>query len=235
MQTFASLVQKVGSVKLPPFNGVRILIMPYKLEDPEGTIPDFVGKHYLAPWRPTVKAIGRFMPNKHGTAYLTIDEAIVEAGETHRRPGLHVDGVGPWGDDNPIWSSDVFSSKNQPDTREAKYLRGGMFLAASHTGCRAWDKDFTGYPGPDGDCAHLEDQCNPQEAIYMKPGGLYWCGPYGVHEAISMEERTARQLIRVSTPSNAPWYEGCTENPLGIEPDGPIAPKREAQMAYRPE
>ena len=63
MHRFSSLIRKVGSVELPPFAGVRILIMPYKLEDPEGTLPDS-----LAHWRPTVKALSEFTPIKNGIA-----------------------------------------------------------------------------------------------------------------------------------------------------------------------
>jgi hypothetical protein len=235
MKRFASLVCRVGSVQLPDFSGVRILIMPYKLEDPEGTLPDF-----LAHWRPTVKALGALATTTKGTAYLTIDEAIVEAGETHRRPGMHVDGVGPDGISGAIWGGGaIWSSSPSPKPPKPKkgpkqrYGMGGMLLASSHLGCRAWDQDFIGLPGPDGDCSHLSGQCDPDREILMRAGEAYWCGHLGVHEAIPMKERTARQLIRISMPSKFPWYEGCTPNPLGILPDGPIAPRREHQLAYR--
>jgi hypothetical protein len=110
---------------------------------------------------------------------------------------------------------------------------GGMILASSHLGCRGWDQEFVGVPGPDGDCSHLKDQCNPGKEILMQPEEVYWCGHLGVHEAIPMKKKTPRQLIRISMPSKFPWYEGCTPNPLGILPDGPIAPRRESQLAYR--
>jgi hypothetical protein len=58
------------------------------------------------------------------------------------------------------------------------------------------------------------------------PGVAYWCGPLTVHEALPMRQETARQFVRLSGPSDAPWHEGYTVNPLGIRPTGPIAPRR---------
>ncbi len=67
----------------------------------------------------------------------------------------------------------------------------------------------------------------------MLPNRVYHCGPLTVHESLPVWQTVPRQFIRISMPSDAPWYEGYTENPLGIKPTGPIHPRREKQMGYR--
>jgi hypothetical protein len=213
-----SEVERVGSIVFPDFSGVRIMMMPFRIEDPFGTLPDAI-----ALWRPVVSDLCRMSPAVRGVAYVTIDEALVPAGRTHRRPGLHVDGIGPdgrtgaWGGGGGGWCAK------------------GMLVAASHVGCRAWAQSFRGHAGPNGDCAHLRDECDATREVVMEAGEVYRCGPTAVHESLPMTADTRRQFVRLSMPSDAPWYEGYTRNPLGIEPTGPIHPSRAEFMAYRAE
>ncbi len=67
----------------------------------------------------------------------------------------------------------------------------------------------------------------------MQPNTLYWCSPLCVHESLMTRHPAARQFVRVSMPSDAPWHEGYTPNPLGILPTGPIHGPRKG-MRYRP-
>jgi hypothetical protein len=41
-------------------------------------------------------------------------------------------------------------------------------------------------------------------------------------------------MIRISMPNSAPWHEGCTPNPLGILPEGPLAERRSTYLSHRP-
>jgi hypothetical protein len=68
----------------------------------------------------------------------------------------------------------------------------------------------------------------------MAANEVYWCNPTAVHESIPMVADVARQFVRLSMPSMAPWHEGYTRNPLGVEPTGPIHPWRAEFMAYHP-
>lgn len=226
--TFASRVCDLGPVDLPPFRGIRVLLMPFHLHDPVGTMPPA-----LAEWAGAVESLVERAPHREGTGYLTVDEVLVEAGTTHRRPGIHVDGVGP--DDDlhrsfggmAIWGPSSWAPPGEGE------FAGGMVVASSHMGCRAWNQEFAGYPGPDGECAHLAEQCDPAHEVPMMAGRAYWCGGLAVHEPLPLPVETRRQFVRISMPSGLPWYEGCTTNPLGIMPDGPLAPRRTAQLAYR--
>lgn len=206
-----------GHVALPEFTGTRVMMMPFALDAPSDSLPAT-----LTQWKPALESIVTHSKVKKGVGYLTIDEAHVKAGTTHRRPGLHVDGIGPngtiggWGGGGGSWG------------------QNGMLVAASHVGCRAWEKNFDGQAVSNGDCAHLRDQCCEEDQIVMGAGEVYWCGPLAVHESLTMTADCARQFVRVSMPSDAPWYEGYTVNPLGIQPTGPIHAARRHFMEYRP-
>jgi hypothetical protein len=212
-----SEIRRVGALRFPVFSGIRIMMMPFRIEDPIGTVPDA-----LEMWRPAVYELCRMSPAKRGVGYLTIDEAFVPTGRTHRRPGLHVDGIGPdgkcggWGGGGGGWGA------------------RGMLVAASHVGCRGWSQMFHGHAGPNGDSEHLRWECDPASEIIMQAGEVYWCGPTAVHESLPMKVDVRRQFVRLSMPSDAPWYDGYTRNPLGVEPTGPIHPARSEFMAYRP-
>lgn len=190
------------------------MMLPFLLEEPVYSTLGLIGK-----WENTLKALCDLASVHRGVAYVTIDEAVLQRGETHRRPGLHVDGVGENGEYGS-WGGG------------GKYAANGMIVAASVRGCTAYRQDFDDAPGQNGDCEHLRWQLG-EDAVFMKANIAYWCNPLCVHEGIGMEEQTFRQWIRLSLPSDAPWYEGYTVNP-NVKPTGEIRKRRSAFMAYRP-
>src|ERR1700722_5585694 len=109
---FDSNIELVGRVHFPKFNGIRVMMLPFKMEDIR-SLPD-----YLSHYRTIVAEIINHSPIRQGVAYLTIDEALVKIGETHRRPGLHVDGIGPdgkiagWGGGGGWGSAGMFLASN---------------------------------------------------------------------------------------------------------------------------
>lgn len=128
-----------------------------------------------------------------------------------------------------------------------------MVLWSTVRGCHAWLGDFDGYPGPDGDCEHLRgelaggelaggglsggkfsgENVPPKKEVPMMGCKVYFCGPLTVHESVPMRVDTLRTFARLSLPNDCPWYEGYSENPLGIKPTGPIHPRRRMQMGWR--
>jgi hypothetical protein len=214
--TFKSEVKSLGMVNLPIFTGTRVMMMPFHLED----VMSIPGS--LEHWRGFIASIVKSGGGpKVGTAYLTIDEALVEEGQTQRRPGLHVDGIdekgssGGWGGGGGGWGTN------------------GMIVAASVAGCNVYAGDFDGWPQPNGDCSHLAEQCNEKSRVLLDSNQAYWLGPMTVHEVFPMRETTQRQFVRISMPSDAPWYQGYTENPTGVKPTGPIHPARTEFMQFR--
>jgi hypothetical protein len=205
---FTSTFKKVGDITLPLFSGTRVMMLPFVIGE-RHSLPDFIS-HYR--WI-AHQLFSMINPDHLGkVGYLTIDEKIVESGKTHRRSGLHVDG-GPgrgWGGGpGGAWASKA----------------SGMLTVSSHTGCRVWGQEFDGEVGEEGSCEHLVDQLQSQGTV-LGPGEVYWLDGLCVHESLAQSERVNRQFVRLSLPSSEPWYEGYTENPLGVLPTGPILPRR---------
>lgn len=211
--SFESMFELVGEVSLPEFSGVRVMMLPVIIGKDE-SLPDFV-ENYKETFRQMCAAT---QAGKHTgkVGYLTIDEKVVVPGTTHRRGGLHVDGIyqggaGGWGGGGGSWGS----------------VGNGMLTVSNPAGCRAYRQNFDGWPGFEGECDHLADQCDPTKATLFEPNTLYWVDGLCVHESVPMESATRRQFVRLSLPSCGPWFEGYTENPLGVMPTGPILPRRE--------
>jgi len=207
--TFTSTFCWRGNVALPTFTGIRVMMMPVICGD-AASLPDSLGGY-----RETLKRLFEMGGHTGEIGYVTIDEKHLPAGETHRRAGLHVDGVyhgktGAWGGGGG-WGS----------------VGNGMLTVSSHVGCRAWSGSFDGFPGDEGECDHLVDQCIPEKGRIFQPGEVYWLDGLCVHESMAAKEATDRQFLRLSLPSNGPWFEGYSVNPLGVMPSGPILPRRE--------
>jgi hypothetical protein len=215
---FTSKFIRLGTVMLPEFSGLRIMMMPLVIGQ-KSSLPD-----YLDPWHSAIDHLWMWSFYQFGTdrdygkvGYLTIDEKIVQPGQTHRRPGLHVDGIyqgkaGAWGGGGGGgWSG-----------RES-----GAITVSSHIGCRAWMGDFDGWPGLEGECDHLVSQCHPENAVTFEAGVAYWFDGLCVHESIVQSQPVARQFVRLSLPSSAPWFEGYTKNPLGVLPSGAVLSRRD--------
>jgi hypothetical protein len=203
---FTSSFRKVGDVSLPPFSGTRVMMLPIIIGD-RSSIPDFVSHYAWTAWRLAHMANPSHLDE---VGYLTIDEKLVPTGLTHRRAGLHVDG----GKDKGWGGGGGWSSKES-----------GMLCVSSPSGCRVWAQDFEGEVGEENDCEHLRHQLRDEGTI-LGAGEVYWIGGLCVHESLPQDTSVKRQFVRLSLPSTAPWYEGYTENPLGILPTGPILPRR---------
>lgn len=202
-----SEIKFLCEVEFPAFTGLRVMMMPFLAHD-LSTLP-------IDQYHPIVAKMLRKHGGAEGTGYITIDEAFVRAGETHRRPGLHVDGMGGW-------------------SRPAPWASCGMLVAANRAGSIGWNQEVYGEPGEDGNCEHLRDELEPDCRVYMYGGMAFACSPMAVHTAVPAYIDGQRQFLRISLPNGAPWYEGYTPNPLGIIPAGPILPRRTQQMEYRP-
>lgn len=204
---FTSTFKQVGTVTLPPFSGTRVMMLPVLIGKTE-TLPDFVSHYRDA----ATHLFGMAKAEYTGmVGYLTVDEKEVNPDRTHRRAGLHVDGGSGrgWGGGGG-WGSRAT----------------GMLTVASHPGCRAWAQDFIGEVGDEGSCDHLRNQLRSDGTLFGA-GEVYWLDGLCVHESIPQPVAVKRQFVRLSLPSTAPWYEGYTENPLGVKPSGIILPRRE--------
>lgn len=205
---FFSEINECGSVQIPEFTGIRILHMPFLLGDLD-SLPDF-----LSGWSDFFSNMFGLMHIKSGIAYVTIDQKNVQPGKTHRRKGLHVDGVME-GKIGCTFGGGPFGT-----------LKDGMYTVSSHQACRAWNQFFDGMAGWDGECDHLLPQAKKENEILLKPNEVYWLSGLCVHESMPVENEVNRTFVRITMPNDKPWFDGFTLNPKGIKHEGKMMPRR---------
>lgn len=204
---FNSTYRKIwnhSKIEFPEFTGERIMMMP--------VLPgQFMGipKQYMNLVNDLYSVMESRFEGEIG--YLTIDEQELEPRETLRRGGLHVDGYykgncGAWGGGGG-WGS----------------VGNGMLTISSTSHCKAYLGVIDGEPKDEGECDHLT---MTNDGELFEYGHVYWVDGACVHESLPVTEKTKRQFVRLSMPSNGPWFEGYTENPAGIKPSDEILPKR---------
>ncbi len=195
--------KRLSPVQLPEFSATRIMMMPVRLGSLAG-----VPSHYAK----TCAGLFDIMDTAHTgkIGYLTVDEQHLKAGQTLRRAGKHVDGYyhgrcGGWGGGGG-WGS----------------VGNGMLTLSNTAHCRVYAGTFDGEPGWEGECDHLDTG----EGLDLAPGVAHWLDGACVHESLPVAEDVARQFVRLSMPSNGPWFENYTPNPTGVLPSAAVLPAR---------
>lgn len=149
---------------------------------------------YLEPVVSLCRAAGAVQ----GTAHMTVDEKIVSAGMSQRRPRPHVDGcfmpeAGHWGHEpGPGWLHYCNDIGRGPIARMA------VIVASTIPGCRAWRGDFNGQPASDGDLSHIAEQLGEGEILPANVG--YLLAPDCVHESMIFSADTQRTFLRIALP-----------------------------------
>lgn len=148
---------------------------------------------YLAP----VKALCAVAGALAGIAHMTVDEKVVMAGMSQRRPRPHVDGcfvpqAGSWSHPVPGWLHHCNDIARGPISRMA------VIVAASVPGCRAWRGQFDGEPDQNGDLSHIAGQLNSGDILPANYG--FMLSPDCVHESMVFSEDTQRTFLRIALP-----------------------------------
>lgn len=134
--------------------------------------------------------------------HITVDEKVVAAGMSQRRPKPHVDGcylpaLGRWGGGGGGgW---LHGCNNVGVRRE----RMAVIVAASAEGCRAWRGEFKGIPAEDGDVCHIQGQLDSAHAEVLPANRGFLLSPDCVHESMLFAEPTQRQFLRVAFAAGA--------------------------------
>jgi hypothetical protein len=130
----------------------------------------------------------------NGIAHMTVDEKLVVAGMSQRRPKPHVDGcfmpaAGGW-DQTPGWAH---GCNNIPLN---DFKRMAVIVASSVVGCRAWRGLFDGQPASDGDLSHLvlgDGEVLPANIGYLLSADC-------VHESMIQPVTVRRTFLRIALP-----------------------------------
>lgn len=169
-----------------PFKGRRHYMHTFDVANPKMRAGY---EDYLEPVLMLLRACGLF----EGVAHMTVDEKVVPAGRSQRRPGPHVDGcfrpeLNNW-DHGPGW------------LHYCNFLpieRMSVIVAGSVEGCRAWRGQFDAQPKNDGDLSHLK----LPEGEVLKANYGYWLSPDCVHESLIFSQETKRTFLRIALPTN---------------------------------
>jgi hypothetical protein len=148
---------------------------------------------YLEPVKKLCAAAKAFV----GQAHMTVDEKIIPAGMSQRRPRPHVDGCyvptqGRWGH-GPGWNHYCNNIGHSPIPRMS------VIVAASVAGCRAWQGNFEGEPKNNGDLSHIQDKLGEGEVLPANYGFLL--SPDCIHESMVFDQPTKRTFLRIALPN----------------------------------
>lgn len=146
---------------------------------------------YLEP----VLALCEAADARRGRAHMTVDEKIVGAGMSQRRPKPHVDGC--FMPERMDWSHGPTPGWNHY-CNHIPVARMPIIVAASVAGCRAWRGSFDAQPTNTGDLSHIADQLGDGEILPSDVG--YLLSPDCVHESVVFERPTERTFLRIALP-----------------------------------
>ncbi|MBI4349236.1 MAG: hypothetical protein HY553_20530 [Elusimicrobia bacterium] len=151
-------------------------------------------------------------------AYLTVDFSAVVAGQTHRKPGIHIDGV-------------------QGARYPVKLPPEHAYSASSVLGTVFYDQvfDLTALdPAKHHVHAELERQADETMAWPAENFGIYFWDSYSVHRAAIAREALRRTFVRVEFSKKIYDSEGDTHNPLFEYDWKPVPRPIPAELDDRP-
>lgn len=179
--------------------------MPFRVGD-EFSIPSEYRQYYVL----TEKCEGL---RRGSIAYLTVDESLVEAGESQRRSGLHIDAA------QADTKAHGWNHQYEQRYGGGRDLDGGIYMASNVAGSTilwdCWILEAEKIMGDFGELDHLRDLLG--EGKHMKvsrANELLWITDETPHESAPLPERTYRQFFRVVTSVDV-WYSAHnTSNPF---------------------
>lgn len=181
---------------------LRILDMPIKMK---GSLSDYRVPLELEPFRGTIQDIINYehslMPStviRQSYAYITIDQGMIEAGQTQRKGGIHVDG----------FQGSRLSTKN---IINHSFVVSNMTPTAFYTDpfeFRNLDPRVHNY------FLEMDRQSKIMKPEFTRNFDIYLMDAYSPHEAMISTEDGFRTFIRISYDVKEFDRLGNTHNPL---------------------
>lgn len=183
-ETLESDYRELRAICFPAFRGRQKYMHSFNTRDPH--MPSGY-EEYLPPVMQLFRASGF----GDRAVHVTVDEKLIQPGQSQRRPGPHVDGcfmpqAMSWGNGGG-WNHNC-------NIIPGGLKRMAIIVAASVAGCRAWRGTFSGGPKDDGDCSHIVT--GRGEILPANMG--YLLSPDCIHESMPFTEPTERQFLRIA-------------------------------------
>jgi hypothetical protein len=190
-----SIIQKRNQVPFPAFMAERVYMKEFTKS--KGLPSE------LSRWQPTVDAMLEGV-DTDGPIYIMIDQGVISAGESHRRPGMHLDGY---------WCPASQSHGGGRHFTQGSWRAGSwdtldfsepeaIILASDVQACKAVAGEWEGICLEGGDCKHI-DTSSMQE-IMLEAGAAYAGNVTMLHESIALKQDTMRSLVRLNVPGWSP-------------------------------
>ena len=173
---------KGNIVEFPDFRGENIYMIPFKIVD---GLPDSLSR-----WNKTIGTMLNGIETDD-IICLTIHQSAVKKGKKQRREGRHID-CG--------YKLITRGHIPVPPTHGISSIGGGVILASSHIGCKAWEGDIKGQAKLFGDCDHLDVRGTTETTLQSNT--CYLGNGTMLHEAISAAENQNRTFVRLSMPKS---------------------------------
>lgn len=152
--------------------------------------------------------------------YVTIDSKFFTTQDFLRREGVHVDGnfcADPdfkkttWGGTQTTWGGTRISPKLKIETNwvsEHKvkipigtYISdnlGGIITVSNEVGCRAWDGQFKGLVGNEGDFSSMEEQLTIDKEYILGKDQIWAMSSNTPHETLLIDQGKRRIFMRIT-------------------------------------
>lgn len=152
--------------------------------------------------------------------YVTIDSKFFTTQDFLRREGVHVDGnfcADPdfkkttWGGTQTTWGGTRISPKLKIETNwvsEHKvkipigtYISdnlGGIITVSNEVGCRAWDGQFKGLVGNEGDFSSMEEQLTIDKEYILGKDQIWAMSSNTPHETLLIDQGKRRTFMRIT-------------------------------------
>lgn len=183
----------VGDVSFPEFAGDQLYMHEFQFSAPR--LPNG-----LEHWYGAFKIMLSLSGVTRGAGYLTIDQSSLSPGDTHRRPGRHVDGnyLFDW-EKGGGWLTGHAGRVLSPEKHQAQYCSedGGLIIASDFSACRAWNGVYEREPRQGGDCSHIDT--SKMDEFMLEPNTVY-LGNHAIHESMPVPRNVDRSLIRITLP-----------------------------------
>ena len=176
-------------ILFPPPKNIKINMMPYVFGGYK--FESYKLPSYLKPYFNMIKLCHCSEEDLNKIFYLTIDEGLVKAGQSQRRPGIHTDNSGPL----KLKNSNLIYSvcKGEGAGKKCYFywgdgvlmtdeISGGIFIASNvPNSCRLWnckiEKDLANGSeiiGENGDCEHIKEFLPSDKEVVLEKNKLYW-------------------------------------------------------------
>lgn len=203
---FHSEMQARSRVQFPLFAGERHYMIPFFQSEGLSV--------HLSHWQPTVDAMLEGIET-YAPIYFMADQSFVGAGQTQRRPGLHVDGY--WhpdlhahgGGGHRGYGGHYPSGHRGRGGHTGRHMASGwdevdfsepeaLILASNVSAARAYLGDYDGPIGDGGDASKID--VSNLRVMHMEKNVAY-CGTVAtLHESLPVRVDCHRTLVRLNCP-----------------------------------